>query len=83
MKLPVSTCPKHSQASNRAYAPAMLSDAPGNAHTDRQTYKHQLTLSDYPRLENARRGAARISPLRGESATPAALRASLIGVSHA
>ena len=49
----------------------MLHDAPSNAQTDKQTYKQPLTLGNYLTLGNARRGAARFSSDRGETACAA------------
>lgn len=69
-------CPEHMPRAFRASdAPAMLHDAPRNAQTDRQTYKHLTTLASYLTLGIARRGVAGFSPSRFETTRPAALRA--------
>jgi hypothetical protein len=76
-------CSKHSRALPEANAPVMLGDAPRNAHTDRQTYKHLTTLASYLTLGNARRGVARFLAAGDENSRPASAARGLIGANHA
>lgn len=84
MQYPFEHMPEHARASESAYAPSMLKNAPRNAHTYIQTYKHLPTLLDHLALRNARRGVARRSPQSGgKTCRPAALRAGLGVGNHA
>lgn len=59
MQQPFSTCPEHAQALRKHMPPALLKNAPRNAHTDIHTYKQPPTFWSYLTLGDAHTRVAR------------------------